>query len=500
MRRAVAFLCILGAPFVLALLNTGVPSESWWLVAAAPLGLYCIYACGVSRFFPARAGGSAPPRTGVTGVTPRGSRRDADWLLLIRGLACGLVFIMHGGLTFNHDFTFSHSRWAWILQAPASLGMILFFTLSGYLMGKGFYTGKYDLSRPGVTLYLRNRFLRIVPLMFVVGLLLIILQAPQVLSTPQIGVRLVLFEFNGTGPDGADTPLPVFWSLSTEWQYYLLVPAAFAIALAASRLFVPSPKVLLPVATLLVLGVAVMNRDYVWTHHGAASWGLYIYPTLIGNIDVFLLGFLANWWVPRLARFSRVISTVWPLLLVGIYLAYSFISYQGAVSTDGYDPIGFVSNLWGRISAVILPGAVALALVLVLVGCELWNRKARSRKLPRRKIAFFLFWAGELTYPIYLVHGNILAAVQLGMPHQNSSVKWAIATVLVVLIAWILHMTVEQAVLDWRKRRHRATETEKWIMPGTRQVGLTRLVGHRARPLVPSEPAGTTRSSAVDTA
>ena len=37
MRRAVAFLCILGAPFGLALLNTGVPSESWWLVAAAPL-------------------------------------------------------------------------------------------------------------------------------------------------------------------------------------------------------------------------------------------------------------------------------------------------------------------------------------------------------------------------------------------------------------------------------------------------------------------------------
>src|ERR1700756_5642449 len=230
MRRAVAFLCILGAPFVLALLNTGVPSESWWLVAAAPLGLYCIYAFGVSRFFPARAGGSAPPHTGVTGVTPRGSRRDTDWLLLIRGSACVLVFIMHGGIIFKHDFTFSHSRWAWILQAPASLGMILFFTLSGYLMGKGFYTGKYDLSRSGVTLYLRNRFLRIFPLMFVVGLLLIIWQAPQVLATPQIGVRLLLFEFNGTGGDGADT-LGVFWSLSAEWQYYLVVPAAFAIAL-----------------------------------------------------------------------------------------------------------------------------------------------------------------------------------------------------------------------------------------------------------------------------
>jgi peptidoglycan/LPS O-acetylase OafA/YrhL len=285
-------------------------------------------------------------------------------------------------------------------------------------------------------------------LMFVVGLLLIILQAPQMLSAPQAGVRVLLFEFNEndewTG-DGSDT-VGAFWSLSTEWQYYLLVPAAFAIALAASRLFISSPKVLLPVATLLVLGVGVMNRHYVWTQHGGAPiWPFYIYQTLFGNIDVFLLGFLTNWWVPRLARLSRVISAVWPLLLVGIYLAYSLISYEALFVNAG--------EQWVLIHAVIMPGAVALALVPVLVGCELWNRKARLRKVPWRKTAFFLFWAGELTYPIYLVHCNILDAVQRGMPHQTYAAKWAIATILVILIAWILHMTVEQAVLDWRRRR-----------------------------------------------
>jgi peptidoglycan/LPS O-acetylase OafA/YrhL len=478
MRRSIAFLCILGAPLGLAWLATRVQSPSWWLVAAAPVGLYCIYALGVSRFFPARVAGLAPL---YGSIAPRDSRRDTDWLLLIRGLACGLVYIMHSGNAFKHDFSYSHSRWAWILESPAWLGMLLFFTLSGYLMGKGFYTGKYDLSRQGVTLYLRNRFLRIFPLMFVVGLLVIILQAPQMLSAPQAGVKLLLFEFNYNGEaegDGSDT-VGAFWSLSTEWQYYLLVPAAFAIALAAARLFTRTPKVLLPVATLLVLGVGVMNRHYVWTHHGGAvTWSFYIFQTLFGNIDVFLLGFLTNWWVPRLARLSRVISAVWPLLLVGIYLAYSFISYQPMINS---------SRQW-YVFAVIMPGAVALALVPVLVGCELWNRKARLRRVPWRKTAFLLFWVGELTYPIYLVHANILDAVQRGMPHQTYAAKWAIATILVILIAWILHMTVEQAVLDWRRRRHRATETEKWMVPGTRRVGLTRLVGHGARPLVPSEP------------
>jgi peptidoglycan/LPS O-acetylase OafA/YrhL len=380
---------------------------------------------------------------------------------------------MHTGIEFKHDFSYGNSRWAWILESPAWLGMVLFFTLSGYLMGKGFYTGKYELSRPGVTLYLRNRFLRIFPLMFVVGLLASIWQAPQILSDPQDGVRLLLFEFNGYGGPPA---VGAFWSLSTEWQYYLLVPAAFAIALAASRAFVPTPKMLLPVATLLVLGVGVMNRNYVWTHHsGAVSWPAYIFPTLLGNIDVFLLGFPANWWVPRLARLSRV-TGAWPLLLVGIYLAYSFVSYEAIF--DG-------SNQWFRIHAVIMPAATALALIPVLVGCELWNRKARLRQVPRRKTAFLLFWMGELTYPVYLVHASILMSVQLGMPQQSYAVKWAIATVLVILLSWIFHMTVEETVLNWR-RRH-VTKTENRMVRETRHVGLTRLVGHRARRLVPSE-------------
>jgi peptidoglycan/LPS O-acetylase OafA/YrhL len=166
------------------------------------------------------------------------------------------------------------------------------------------------------------------------------------------------------------------------------------------------------------------------------------------------------------------------LLLVGIYLAYSFISYEAIFNG---------SKQWFRIHAVIMPAAVALALVPVLVGCELWNRKARLRKAPQRKTAFLLFWAGELTYPIYLLHASILMSVQAGMPRQTYAEKWAIGTIHVIVIAWILHMTVEEAVLNWRRRTHRAAETENSTVPGARRAGLSRLVGHRDRRLVPSE-------------
>jgi peptidoglycan/LPS O-acetylase OafA/YrhL len=144
------------------------------------------------------------------------------------------------------------------------------------------------------------------------------------------------------------------------------------------------------------------------------------------------------------------------VLLVAIYLAYSFISYQ--VMTSGSLP---ASLQWWPTFALLLPGATALALIPVLVGCEMSNQQTRKRNVPRRRTAFILFWAGALTYPVYLVHSSVLDAVAHGLPHANYAAKWLIGTILVVLIAWILHMTVERAALEWRKSHTARPEQAK---------------------------------------
>ncbi len=436
--RQVAFLCIVGAPWGLAVLSTGPTQQSWWFVAVVPIGLYCVYAFGVSRFYPAEL---RPPAPLHTDVTPGESRRDPDWLLLIRGLGCGLVYIWHTALAFKHDFAFDGSRWAWILESPGLLGMVMFFTMSGYLMGKGFYAAKYDLTRSGVVLYLRNRFLRIYPLMIVVALLVAVWAPTHLPAAPQRDARIALFGFNGLN-EGCMGP---FWSLSTEWQFYLLVPAVYAIALAMSRLVAPTPKVLLPVATLLILGVGIAIRFFMWIHFGGKdSWPVYSYLSLLSHIDEFLLGFLANWWIPRLASFARCAGAAWPLLLAGVYLAYSYISYQTLMLN---------SLFWWPFFAIVLPGVTALFLTPVLYGCELSNRKARLREVPQRRTAFVLFWMGALTYAFYLVHSPILGSVQNAMPNASYVVKWALATVFVIFTAWVLYTTVEKPVLNWRLRR-----------------------------------------------
>ena len=46
-------------------------------------------------------------------------------------------------------------------------GVWMFFTLSGYLMGKGFVTGRHSVDREGLKKFYRNRVLRILPIYFI---------------------------------------------------------------------------------------------------------------------------------------------------------------------------------------------------------------------------------------------------------------------------------------------------------------------------------------------
>ena len=85
---------------------------------------------------------------------------------------------------------------------------------------------------------------------------------------------------NGVLPDVWVGFLGAAWSLSTEWQFYLLVPLVFAAAVRVFGLYRPTPTARLVVATLLILAVGTFFRYYQWSTHGrsAAGWGMYSYP------------------------------------------------------------------------------------------------------------------------------------------------------------------------------------------------------------------------------
>jgi peptidoglycan/LPS O-acetylase OafA/YrhL len=449
-----AGLGVLASVFLLSYSTSNHTGPAPLLVVVLPVLLaYLLYVLFSWLFFRSRASRDATSRIPHTaaGIPPAaGTARETDWLLLLRGLAALLVFIMHTGIVFSRDYSWGGNPWAWLGFSPAWLGMILFFSLSGYLMGKGFFVGKYSPNGPGAVRFLKNRFLRIVPLTLAVAFMILIWQAPTWFDNSDFLFRIVTFS-----SDGVESPLSLgaFWSLSTEWHFYLAVPLVFLVFASVRHL---NKMWVLAIVTIAVLVVGTTIRLVIWNQHGGdlSIWNPFVYTPVYGNFDVFLLGFLANWWLSIVPDRARSIARRgWAPLLLVVYVVYSWFSYGTWVGDDGGPFETLAESLpFDGIFAILLPGLVALAMIAILVGAEesnaAWARKPDSRF--KRTISFVLYWAGALTFPVYLTHSSIMFSIEAGFHRFDIPVRILIAAVVTILLSLMLHLTIERTALRWR--------------------------------------------------
>lgn len=144
-----------------------------------------------------------------------------DALLSLRGIASFMVILYHVHFP-RSAVIYKGYDFSWILFSDGKVAVWIFFCLSGYLMGKGFFTKRYTADVAGVRKFWRNRILRIFPLYYFSTLILTILVYPEVLQIEQWGylLRTLTFTYHFLLP-GVNG---VLWSLSTELQFYICVP------------------------------------------------------------------------------------------------------------------------------------------------------------------------------------------------------------------------------------------------------------------------------------
>jgi peptidoglycan/LPS O-acetylase OafA/YrhL len=87
------------------------------------------------------------PSTDLATTHPAPQNR-LDPLLVLRGLACLMVTIIHCNPPRN-SILFHGLDLSWLCFSNGLVAVWIFFCLSGYLMGKAFYTGRYRLTRQG---------------------------------------------------------------------------------------------------------------------------------------------------------------------------------------------------------------------------------------------------------------------------------------------------------------------------------------------------------------
>lgn len=191
----------------------------------------------------------------------------------LRWLAATIVFLFHFHLEYRGlGGTPLESHW-WGLVTEGHTGVGLFFTLSGFLFMQIALHHRQIVYRD----FVRNRFLRIFPLFFVIFLLATSIGR----DTFQPQDLLYLFATNlGLAPTSGTVVTGAAWTISLEFLFYLVFPflARFALEQGPRYLFK-----LLALMVFFKLAAFTVN----------AKPTLMFFSTFVGRFDQFLVGMLA---------------------------------------------------------------------------------------------------------------------------------------------------------------------------------------------------------------
>jgi peptidoglycan/LPS O-acetylase OafA/YrhL len=212
-----------------------------------------------------------------------------DPLLTLRGFAFVMVFMGH---YFRIAFPVADLSQALERQPLMGLlttapwaGVWIFFTLSGYLIGKGFFTGRHLAERTGIAKYVTNRALRIVPLYVFALVFISLLQYQDILKPTYIWIliQMLIFDYKGDMPIN---PIGDLWTISTEFQFYLVAPFVYLLMRLAHK------KASLPL--LMIVLVAGFAARYAALSANGAAWYSFVYTPFLTNLDLFLSGMLLS--------------------------------------------------------------------------------------------------------------------------------------------------------------------------------------------------------------
>ena len=251
-------------------------------------------------------------------------------------------------------------------------GVDLFFVISGFVMSASL---DRTASSEGVGAFIRRRFLRIIPLFWIMACMFVDLkrtqgEGPTLASVVNTVCILPIFDLGRY-----DLPiLSVGWTLAFEFVFYGIVAASLALPPSKRQACVVGT-----LATLALLGV------FVRPGNNAAAIA----------INPILLEFLFGVGVYRLAKYH-----------ISWHLS-SFVLATGllALAWSAFGSPGFNMDPWVLIAGETSLGRVAswgIPWALIVFGCT---------KLPNKKN--ILTGLGDASYSIYLSHMIILTMISI---------------------------------------------------------------------------------------
>lgn len=380
---------------------------------------------------------SQPPRSKHHGPVQRFVALDG-----LRAVGALAVVLTHVGFQSGHSLQGPFSGFL----ARLDIGVALFFVVSGFLLFRPHVVAHLESrSRPGVRRYLRNRAVRILPVLWVAVLAAWILLGEG--SPWQYLAHAVLIQIYI--PDHFLQGLTQMWSLATEVAFYLLLPAFAALVCRGDHGRAWLTRLSVVLGSMVIVGPAWMFLTTALGYSLPRLW-------LPGFIGWFALGmFFAAWsaasergivkdaWMAAAGRYP---GTCWALAAAMFALVTTPLGGPLALSEPTPGAAATKNLLYGLIGALIVLPCVPRQSAPPTVLRHLSGRVGQR--------------LGEISYGLFAYHVVVLALVEryVGLTFLDGRflVRLALTLLVTLPLAALSYHLMERPLMNWARGR-RAT-------------------------------------------
>jgi peptidoglycan/LPS O-acetylase OafA/YrhL len=299
--------------------------------------------------------------------------------------------------------------------AGGFVGVDMFFVISGYLMTK-IIVSKYQKGTFSFREYYLARSVRIIPPLLVLCLLLVIFGwfflfsfeykplLKHVMSSIGFFSNITYLRENGYFEIGSESKwLLHTWSLSVEWQFYLIYPIIVVVLskFKSGTILKPAIIFLAFISFFLCVYLSYSNVTSAFFNLYARAWEM-----LAGGIVFFLSGSLLK---SDKIKF-RLEAVGWILIFSSVFLLTSNLVWPG----------------W-------------FALMPVLGTCFIiFSGRSNSIFLSNKGVQ----WLGKISYSVYLFHWPIVVALKT---YSKTSLNWSIFGIfLSIILGWVSFELIER--------------------------------------------------------